>query len=83
MKSLNMKLVLSAVAVAMLATPAFAQRQHQRQHVQYDHLYNYAGSAGSNETYQSAPSLHYPDFGAGRTGSLESEESGAAFSLGR
>ena len=73
MKSLNMKLVLSAVAVAMLATPAFAQRQHQRV------LQDYAGS----EAYQSGPTLHYPDFGADRTGSLESQESGAQFSLGR
>jgi hypothetical protein len=81
MKSLNMKLVMSAVAVAVLATPAFAQRQHQR--VQSNQLYDYAGSADSNGTYQSAPTpLHYPDFSAARDGSLESEESGAAFSLG-
>ncbi len=33
--------------------------------------------------YQSGPALHYPDFGADRTGSLESQESGAQFSLGR
>jgi hypothetical protein len=77
MKSLNMKLALSAVAVAMLATPAFAQRQHQR--VQYNGLQDYAG-----ESYQSAPTpLHYPDFSAARTGTLESQESGAQFSLGR
>jgi hypothetical protein len=73
MKSLNIKLALSALAVATLATPAFAQRQHQRV------LQDYAGS----ETYQAGPALHYPDFGAGRTGSLESQESGAQFSLGR
>ena len=77
MKSLNMKLALSALAVATLATPAFAQRQHQR--VQYDHLQDYAGSSA----YQGGPALHYPDFGADRTGSLESQESGAQFSLGR
>jgi hypothetical protein len=77
MKSLNMKLVLSAVAVAMLATPAFAQRQHQR--VQYDRLQDYAGS----DLYQGAPAVHYPDFSAARTGTLESQESGAVFSLGR
>jgi hypothetical protein len=73
MKSLNMKLALTALAVATLATPAFAQRQHQR--VQQDE----AGSAA----YQSGPALHYPDFGADRTGSLESQESGAQFNLGR
>lgn len=77
MKSLNMKLALSAVAVAMLATPAFAQRQHQR--VLYDQVRNYAGS----QTYQSYQPLHYPDFSAARTGTLESQESGAEFSLGR
>lgn len=77
MKSLNMKLVLSAVAVAMLATPALAQRQHQR--VQYNHLQDYAGP----QTFQADPGLHYPDFSAARTGSLESEESGAVFNLGR
>jgi hypothetical protein len=77
MKSLNTKLALSAVAIAMLATPAFAQRQHQR--VQYDRLQDYAGS----DVYQSVSPLHYPDFSAARTGSLESQESGAQFSLGR
>jgi len=77
MKSLNLKLALTAIAVATLATPAFAQRQHQR--VQNDQLQDYAGS----ETYQSSPALHYPDFSAGRTGSLESQESGALFNLGR
>ncbi len=77
MTSLNMKLVLSAVAVALLATPAFAQRQHQR--VPYSQLQDYAGG----QTYQADPGLHYPDFSAARTGSLESQESGAVFNLGR
>ena len=77
MKSLNIKLVLTALAVATLATPAFAQRHHQR--VQTDQLQDYAGS----QAYQSAPALHYPDFSAGRTGSVESQESGALFDLGR
>jgi hypothetical protein len=30
MKSLNTKLILSAIGIAMLATPAFAQRPHQQ-----------------------------------------------------
>jgi hypothetical protein len=77
MKSLNMKLALSAIAVAMLATPAFAQRQHQR--VQYNQLQDYAGS----NVYQPGPALHYPDFSAARTGTTASEESGALFNLGR
>jgi hypothetical protein len=77
MKSLNIKLALTALAVATLATPAFAQRQHQR--VQTDQLQDYAGG----QAYQSGPALHYPDFSAGRTGTVESEESGALFNLGR
>ncbi|HZC55445.1 MAG TPA: hypothetical protein VE396_05265 [Xanthobacteraceae bacterium] len=68
MKSLNVKLALSALAIAVLATPAFAQRSHQRV---------------SNEQSQNAPALHYPDGAAGRTGTLESQESGVEFNLGR
>ena len=77
MKSLNMKLALTALAVATLATPAFAQRQHQR--VPFDRLQDYAGS----NAYQGGPALHYPDFSAARTGTTESVESGAVFNLGR
>jgi hypothetical protein len=79
MKSLNIKLALGAVAVAMLATPAFAQRPHQRvSNTQQMQTQDYAGSG-----YQNVAPLHYPDFGADRTGSLESQESGAQFGLGR
>jgi hypothetical protein len=78
MKSLNMKLALSAVAIAMLATPAFAQRSHQRVQNEQLQSQDYVGEANQNV----AP-LHYPDFGAGRTGSLASQESGAEFDLGR
>jgi hypothetical protein len=78
MKSLNIKLALGAVAVALLATPAFAQRPHQRASNTQEQVQDYAGSG-----YQNAAPLHYPDFGADRTGSLESQESGAQFSLGR
>jgi hypothetical protein len=74
MNSLKIKLALGAVAVAMLATPAFAQRPHQR-------VSNTQDNVGSD--YQNVAPLHYPDFGAGRTGSLESQESGAQFDLGR
>ncbi len=78
MKSLNMKLALTALAVATLATPAFAQRQHQHVSNTQMQIQDYAGS-----DYQNVAPLHYPDFGADRTGSLESQESGAQFSLGR
>jgi hypothetical protein len=79
MKSLKIKLALGALAVAMLATPAFAQRPHQRMQSEQSQSQGYVGS----EAYQNAAPLHYPDFGADRTGSLESQESGAEFSLGR
>jgi hypothetical protein len=79
MKSLNIKLVLSALAIAALATPAFAQRPHQR--VQNEQLQTQDYVRG--DAYQNVAPLHYPDFGADRTGTLESQESGAEFSLGR
>jgi hypothetical protein len=79
MKSLKIKLALSAAAIAMLATPAFAQRPHQRVQNQQLQTQDYAG----DEAYQNGPALHYPDFSAARTGSLESQESGADFNLGR
>ena len=79
MKSLRVKLALSAVAVAMLATPAFAQRPHQRVQNERLQTQDYVGG----EAYQNVAPLHYPDFGADRTGTTESEESGALFSLGR
>jgi hypothetical protein len=71
MKSLNMKLALSALAIAMLATPALAKTHHQSKDLQ-----DYAGSVAA----QPAPE-HYPN-GASRTGSAESIESGAEFNLG-
>jgi hypothetical protein len=79
MKSLNIKLALSALVVAALATPAFAQRPHQR--VQNEQLQSQDYVSG--DVYQNVAPLHYPDFGAGRTGTTASEESGALFDLGR
>jgi hypothetical protein len=79
MKSLNIKLALSALVIAALATPAFAQRPHQRVQNQPLQSQDYV----NGEAYQNAAPLHYPDFGADRTGTLESQESGAEFSLGR
>jgi hypothetical protein len=74
MKSINTKLALSAVAVALLATPAFAQRPHhqtaEQQQAQMQNLSepNYVGT--------------YPN-GASRSGSAESVQSGAEFDLNR
>jgi hypothetical protein len=81
MKSLNTKLALSALGIALLATPALAQQQPQ-QHPQPQHrLY----------MQQSAPNTYHPNYdpnyvgtypnGATRTGSAESVESGAEFNL--
>jgi hypothetical protein len=80
MKSLNIKLLLSAAAIAALATPAFAQRPHQA--VQKEPLQTQDTVEG--QAYLNGPALHYPDFSvADRSGSAESQESGAVFNLGR
>ena len=66
MKSLNTKLVLSALGIALLATPAFAAKHHQ---ASYQGLQNSAASAPTNVGT-------YPN-GATRSGSAYSRESGA------
>jgi hypothetical protein len=71
-KSLNMKLALSAVAIAMLATPALAARSHTQ-----------VAPRPMYDTYQGGPSAQvetYPN-GAARTGTAESVQSGAEFNL--
>jgi hypothetical protein len=67
MKSLSTKLVLSALGVALLATPAFAAKHHPA---------SYQGL--QNSTVGSAPVDvgTYPN-GATRSGSVYSRESGA------
>ena len=69
MKSLNTKLVLSALAVALLATPALAARS--REHVVQRPTY---------DTTQSGQVETYPN-GASRTGTAASVQSGAEFNL--
>ena len=69
MKSLSTKLVLSALGVALLATPAFAAKHHQ---ASYQGLQNSASSAPAPTTDVGT----YPN-GATRTGSAYSRESGA------
>jgi hypothetical protein len=66
MKSLNTKLLLSALGIALLATPAFAQRPYQ---------HTWASQSG----YQNPVGV-YPN-GASRSGSAESVESGAEFNV--
>lgn len=72
MKSLNTKLVLSALGIALLATPAFAQRQHWQPSNQG--LYDYQGAGNQVGTYPNP---------VARSGSAEQVQSGAAFDLGR
>ena len=75
MKALNTKLILSALGIALVATPALAQRPHQQRQDPPRRLYNY-------QTPEAAPSSGYPNFVA-RSGSAESVQSGAEFDLGR
>jgi hypothetical protein len=70
MKSFNTKLVLSALGVALLATPAFAAKHHP---ASYQDLQNSAASAPSDVGT-------YPN-GAQRSGSAASRESGAQDNL--
>jgi hypothetical protein len=68
MKALNIKLVIAAVGLAMLATPAFAQRPQRHMH--------YPTQLQSQD-----PAGTYPN-PVTRSGSAESVESGAAFNTG-
>lgn len=69
MRSLNKKLLWSALAIAVLTTPALAQRQHR------------VTSPATNAQLQS-PTPQYPN-GDLKTGSARNAESGAEFNLGR
>ena len=71
MNSLSTKLAFSALVIAALATPAFAQGHHSRRVIE-----DYAGSA-----VQQADTLHYPNGGA-RSGTAESYQDGAMFNQG-
>jgi hypothetical protein len=73
MKNLNTKLVLSALGIALLATPAFAKPQHWQPSRQG--LYNYQDPATN-------PVGTYPNPVA-RSGSAEAVQSGAEFNLDR
>jgi hypothetical protein len=72
MKSLNTKLALAVVAVAVLASPAFAASSHQQTAQQPDYA--------TNGTFQRGQFYTYPN-GATKTGSAENVESGAEFNL--
>jgi hypothetical protein len=72
MKAFNTKLVLSALAVALIATPALAERPHH----QASHPLLQGPSANVESGYVGT----YPN-GASRSGSAYSVESGAEFNL--
>jgi hypothetical protein len=72
MTMLRTKLALSAVGLALLATPALAQRPHHP--YSYQQLQNYAPNAYNGDVGT------YPN-GATRSGSAESVQSGAEFNL--
>jgi hypothetical protein len=82
MKSLNTTLALSALGIALLATPALAQQQPQQQQLQPQHrLYMQQGAANNyRPNYDPNYVGTYPN-GATRSGSAESVESGAEFNL--
>jgi len=67
---LNAKLILSAVGIALLATPALAQEPYR--HSSSRNLYN----------YQTNDAAGYPN-PIGRSGSAEQVQSGAAFNTDR
>ena len=70
MKSFNTKLALTAVAIAMLATPALAARSHARvERPVYDTTQSVQQQVGT-----------YPN-GAAKTGTAENTQDGAAFNL--
>jgi hypothetical protein len=77
MKSLNAKLALSAVAIAMLATPALAARARA-------HVYQRPTYDMQRPTYDMVQPQQqvgtYPN-GAARTGTANSVQSGAEFNL--
>jgi hypothetical protein len=74
MKTINAKLALSAMAIAMLATPALAQQQTS--HRQQPSYSTYQGLQNSAAGYPNSPVGTYPN-GAIRSGSVYSRESGA------
>ena len=67
MHSLNTKIFLAALGVAILATPALAQTRHRQ--------------ARDYGAVQNVPVEHYPN-GALKTGSAANRDSGAVFNLG-
>jgi uncharacterized protein YdeI (BOF family) len=76
MKSLTTKFALSALAVAMLATPALAQKPRRQTSQQQTQQFQ----GPNNDIVQPGQAYVYPN-GATRSGSAASVESGAEFNL--
>jgi hypothetical protein len=84
MTSLNARLVLSAVSIALLATPAFAQHLHRRSSslALYDGQYNARGIRAYAAVLSGDPATGYPN-PVTHSGSAAQVQSGAAFDLDR
>ena len=84
MTSLNARIILSAVGVALLATPTFAQRLHHRSSPRalYDYQRNANGFSSFAQVPPGDPSTGYPN-PVTHSGSAEQVQSGAAFDLDR
>jgi hypothetical protein len=82
MTSLNARLVLSAVGIALLATPAFAQHRRPSPLALYDHQYNARGMRAYAAVLSGDPATGYPN-PVTHSGSAAQVQSGAAFDLDR
>lgn len=84
MTSLNARLILSAVGIALLATPTFAQRLHHRPSPRalYDYQRNANGASSFAEIPPGGLSAGYPN-PVTHSGSAEQVQSGAALDLDR
>jgi hypothetical protein len=84
MTSLKARLLLSAMSIALLASPAFAHRLHRRPspHALYDYQRNVIGASSFAAIPPGGPPVGYPN-PVTRSGSAEQVQSGAAFDLDR
>lgn len=81
MTSLNARLALSAVSIALVATPAFAERPHHRPSPRA--LYDYQRNAHGTFSFAEVPlGTGYPN-PVTHSGSAEQDQSGAALDLDR
>jgi hypothetical protein len=60
MKSINTKLILSALGIALLATPAFAQNSHRRDSNQDTQIQRSNSNAAQQSEFSSEQDGYYP-----------------------